>query len=263
MKYKPEELIEFFENTQEMIRVSGKLARLTEESCKKNKTYDCGFQATERIVKSVELNLSVVNGSSFDTARGFTEGKIAVLNFANPYEPGGGVKRGASAQEECLCRCSNLYNVLTTEELNHFYYQWHKQNKNYLFSDRIIYSPNIQIIKSDDYAPLETPFSVEVITCAAPYNAYGFDLDVLLPTYLSRITNILEVAMDNDVDTIVLGAFGCGAFQNPPRHIALAFKEVLVSRGYYKFFKNVVFAIIDQHCFTKNFLIFQSLLLDS
>ena len=43
MKYKPEEVIEFFENTQEMIRASEKLARLNEESCKENKTYDCGL----------------------------------------------------------------------------------------------------------------------------------------------------------------------------------------------------------------------------
>ncbi len=33
---------------------------------------------------------------------------ILVLNFANPVHPGGGVRRGARAQEEDLCRKSSL-----------------------------------------------------------------------------------------------------------------------------------------------------------
>ena len=36
------------------------------------------------------------------------EEKVLVLNFANAFHPGGGVRRGASAQEEDLCRKSSL-----------------------------------------------------------------------------------------------------------------------------------------------------------
>lgn len=38
---------------------------------------------------------------------------MAVLNFANPYQPGGGVRAVAPAQEECLFRCSKLHAALT------------------------------------------------------------------------------------------------------------------------------------------------------
>ena len=234
------DLINVFEDTQDTIRNNDFLSITTQESREKNKMYDSAFSALVRKTKNPELNVRIIEGSAFDTVRTFTKGRVAVLNFANPHEPGGGVKRGARAQEECLCRCSNLYNVLATKELSQFYYQWHKQNTNYLFSDRVIYSQNVQIIKSDDYQLLDSPVAVDVITCAAPYNVYGFDRELLKFTYESRITNILEVAIDNDVDTIVLGAFGCGAFHNPPELMAEAFKEILINRGYYKFFENVV-----------------------
>ena len=42
---------------------------------------------------------------------------FAVLNFALPSNPGGGVVNGSSAQEECLCRCSTLYYNLTEDFL--------------------------------------------------------------------------------------------------------------------------------------------------
>lgn len=254
------DLINVFEDTQDTIRNNDFLSITTQESREKNKMYDSAFSALVRKTKNPELNVRIIEGSSFDTVRTFTKGRVAVLNFANPHEPGGGVKRGARAQEECLCRCSNLYNVLATKELSQFYYQWHKQNTNYLFSDRVIYSQNIQIIKSDDYQLLDSPVAVDVITCAAPYNVYGFDRELLKSTYESRITNILEVAIDNDVDTIVLGAFGCGAFHNPPELMAEAFKEILINRGYYKFFENVVFAIINANRFDRNFAVFQETL---
>lgn len=257
------DLINVFENTQEIIRTNDMLSFATQKSREKNKMYDSAFSAQERKIKSLEINVQIIEGSSLDTARTFTKGKVAVLNFANPNEPGGGVKRGARAQEECLCRCSNLYNVLATEVLAQFYYRWHKQNTNYLFSDRVIYSLNIQIIKSDDYQLLDSPFSVDVITCAAPYNVYGFDRELLKSTYESRITNILEAAIDNNVDTIVLGAFGCGAFHNPPELMAESFKEILINRGYYKFFENVVFAIINANRFDRNFAVFQGTLISN
>ncbi len=257
------ELKNVFDHTQRIIHSNDTLSNATKESCVKNKTYDCEFKAYELRTKNTELNVVVMEGSTFDTARFFTKGKVAVLNFANPHEPGGGVKRGARAQEECLCRCSNLYNVLATEELSRFYYQWHKQNTNHLFSYRVIYSPNIQIIKSDEYQLLDSPFPVDVITCASPYNVYGFDRELLRSTYESRITNILEAAIDNDVDTIVLGAFGCGAFHNPPELMAEAFKKILINRGYYKFFENVVFAIINTNRFDRNFAVFQDTLINN
>ena len=68
-------------------------------------------------------------------------------------------------------------------------------------------------------------------------------MDKLEQVFTARIKNILEVAVANNVDIIVLGAFGCGAFNNPPDLVAEVFRYLLVTKGQGRFFKRVVFAI--------------------
>ena len=53
----------------------------------------------------------------------------------------------------------------------------------------------------------------------------------------------MEVAVANNVDIIVLGAFGCGVFNNPPDLVAEVFRNLLVTKGQGRFFKRVIFAI--------------------
>lgn len=71
--------------------------------------------------------------------------RIAVLNFANPVEPGGGVSWGAMAQEECLCRSSNLYPCLAQKKVRQDYYQQHEGALRAIASDRVVYVPDVTI----------------------------------------------------------------------------------------------------------------------
>lgn len=48
--------------------------------------------------------------------------RAAVLNFANPINPSGVVKKGYMGQEEELCRCSTLYKVLCNTDVCGDYY---------------------------------------------------------------------------------------------------------------------------------------------
>lgn len=41
--------------------------------------------------------------------------------------------------------------------------------------------------------------------------------------FYKRIKNILKVALERRVDILILGAFGCGTFRNPPELLAGVF----------------------------------------
>ena len=53
------------------------------------------------------------------------------------------------------------------------------------------------------------------------------------------------IAHAHDHDALVLSAFGCGAFGNPPSDIARLFAEVLGEPEFAQAFKGISFAIID------------------
>lgn len=69
-----------------------------------------------------------------------------VLNFANPVNPGGGVRRGAKAQEEDLCRKSSLLFSLESHKAQS-YYKYNRTLNTYMGSDAIILTPMWKLSK--------------------------------------------------------------------------------------------------------------------
>ena len=118
-------------------------------------------------------------------------------------------------------------------------------------TDAVIWSPGVTVFKTDDAVPMEMKredwFQVNVLTCAAPYfdknKKHPVTMEKLRDVFYHRIRNILEVAIANDTDILVLGAFGCGAFNNPPELVADVCRELLVDKGYFRFFRKIAFAI--------------------
>ena len=187
--------------------------------------------------------------------------RIGVLNFASATNPGGGVIRGSNAQEECICRCSTLYPCLNTKRLLEEYYQYHRKRKDMLYTNSCIYTPEITVFKSDipwpKLLPREEWFTVDVISCAAP-NLRGLsaaleaknrqqqalisdtELEKLL---IKRAEGIFQVALENEIEILVLGAFGCGSFCNSPYMVANAFKKAMETFQYA--FQEIQFAV---HC---------------
>ena len=184
--------------------------------------------------------------------------KIAVLNFASATHPGGGVVRGANAQEECLCRCTTLYPALKGAKAAPFYTLSHGSA---LHTDACLYTPGVLAVKTDTDLPERLPesefFAFDVVSCSAPNlrpqpaNAMNpGDIDPahianndLLELHVRRWRQILRAAAGRD-DVLVLGAFGCGAFRNPPALVADAFQELLRRDPLLAAaFKEIVFAV--------------------
>ena len=257
------DLIACFEDTQRIIHEA--LHEETQRLRNATRLYGPGFQARSRRTKSAGSPIEVREDTTFHCAGQYGDGHTAVLNLANAYRPGGGVVSGAMAQEECLCRSSNLYNSLTQPEMMERYYRWNRANTDFLGTDAVIYSPGVRVFKSDDAVPvpLDTPFTVDVLTCAAP-ELYQLREPMpaaqLAEVYDRRIRNILEAAIENDVDFLILGAFGCGAFRNPPELVAASCRRLLVEQGYRDSFKRVIFAIKRNNAGNTNLLAFRQVL---
>ena len=220
------------------------------------------FNLANTPIKSKEYNITISPDRTLDAIykhflKKNIKGKIGVLNFASAKHPGGGVINGARAQEESICRASTLYPCLKTEYLDDNYYSYHKSLKKQ-YSDRIIYIPNVTVFKTDNdifCKMLDEKFwyNIDIISCAAHnQKAYKLPYEQLKNLNYTKIKAIIECAVENNIDNLILGAFGCGAFANDPQMVSKIFKKILIDEGYFKYFINVHFAIFTMPHETKN-----------
>lgn len=212
------------------------------------------------IAQEENLNVSTVAKSntkyiisgkrSFEAAKCYQGKKVAVLNFANNHAIGG-APFYASAQEESLCRCSTLYPCLQAMKVP--YYDKHKKlydagQINYMGNDDLIYTHDVVVFKTDERTspvyprmmPEEEWYKVDVITCAAPELWHGNQMpDDYEYQITRRIKRILETAVKENVEVLILGKWGCGAFCNPSETIARIFMTLLKNYN----FETVEFAL--------------------
>jgi len=243
------DLITCFNDTYAITQSDDYLKATTRNSIISNKVYKENF-ISSKLYRNLKGDIYVNGLSTLKAASHYRNNeKIAILNFANPYNPGGGVFYGARAQEESICRCSNLYNCLIDKNVYDDFYLYNKSLNSEYNSDRCIYTKAVSVFKEDVDIPIllnKTDwYKVDVITCAAPmtFLLKKVNIKYLLYVFKKRIKNIFEVARDNDVDILILGAFGCGAFKNNPILVAKAFEQVIVENDYLKCFKRIVFSI--------------------
>ena len=211
--------------------------------------------------------------------------KPVLLNMANATSPGGGYRKGDGAQEENLFRRSDYYQSLDLEiadkDRSERLYctpkcDW-KRPTGYadlypMEEFGAIYTSGITVFRGTEttgYPYLQSPlYDVCAIAMAAYRNPELNRKNMLSDKFAintrKKIENIFAIAHHHHHDCLVLSALGCGAFNNPPEHIARLFKSVIYQ--YAGYFKKIYFAIIDDHNTGNllnpkgNFLPFQQLL---
>lgn len=169
--------------------------------------------------------------------------KVAALNFASARNPGGGFLNGAKAQEEDLARCSALYPCQLTQPA---YYQANRSCTSLLYTDHIIYSPEVPFFRGRDLSLLDHPFTLSIITAPAPNAGEVRRSDQILECLRRRAAMVLAVAHRHGHRVVVLGAWGCGVFRNNPSQVAGVFRDWLHHPTFAQAFDEVVFAIRDR-----------------
>ena len=191
----------------------------------------------------------VVNGTTLEAARALWAREPGVdvlcLNFASAKHPGGGFRGGAKAQEESLARSSGLYPCIARMQ---GMYEANKAFGSCLYTDHMIYSPQVPVFRDDDGTLLETPYPASFVTAPAVNAGAVKDRErsQVRPTMFDRMEKVLSLAVIHGHDTLILGAWGCGVFKNDTASVARQFRQHLVERGTFRgAFRRVVFAVTD------------------
>ena len=206
-----------------------------------------------------EMKIIVSKKRTYEAAEAYRGKKVCCLDFANNHNIGG-APWSAGAQEESMCRISTLYTCLYVQR-DKFYEkhirEYERGEINEMGSDDLIYIPGVTVFKTDESVPKlmheETWFNTDVIVSAAPQLSYHYDENYYRHIMTERIRRILDVAAKEKVEVMILGAFGCGAFHNPPEIVADIFAQLI--RNYS--FETVEFAVYCRDD-TKNFDVFES-----
>jgi uncharacterized protein (TIGR02452 family) len=219
--------------------------------------------ATSSVSESVPGRIELRNETTLQAVADLYaagERDVAALNFASARNPGGGFLGGSQAQEESLARSSALYPSLMRAWP---YYEHHRLAKSLLYTDAAILSPECPVFRDDDGSLLPVPHPVHFITCAAP-NAGAVrarqpeDASRVPEVLLRRAEGVLALAASQRYPVLVLGAWGCGVFQNDPRVVAGVFRELLLgARQWARRFSVIRLAVFDAAPQTSTFAAFE------
>ncbi len=239
------------------------------------------FQEINPIKQQYKTVIQVVNLDSLGAAQLETKEykRVLVVNLASPQYPGGGLEGGRGGQEEDLCYRSELagfmrdqlqivYNSLDSPDPEHKrLYPLHRHND--IGIPGSVLTPDVTVFRdsfNQNFALLEKPFQISILSSAAPHDLKSISTDVRLigkgknseeyrrvkneiledvkQKAKKAIINQLSVASEAGYECVILGAFGCGSFKIPPTIIASLYKDV-IETYFSGAFKKIIFAIID------------------
>ena len=277
-----EQRIKVFQDTMDWVESDPDLSASIREAKKNTMVfYEDDYPAFSE-AETKDTVITVSGDRSFQAAmklrKEYPGAKIAVMNFANAFHAGGGVVNGAGAQEECLCRTSTLYPLLYRKTLKDSYYKHHHELNTPKATDSLVYTEGVIICKTDTDLPERMPkedwVTVDVITIAAPdlrkkenihfglvNGGVGMSRAEQFGCHVKRAIHMLSCAAAKGAEILVLGAFGCGAFENEPEVVARAYKTAIGE--FPKVFERIEFAVYCPPGASRNYDAFKRVLGDS
>ena len=188
-------------------------------------------------------NISTVEAIRILAAEGKND--IGVLNFASAKNPGGGFLNGAKAQEESLAVSGTLYPTLIAHEE---YYRENRAHRSMMYLDYGIYSPEVVFFRDETFRLTDTPVAASVLTLPAVNMGQviqkGESVEEAKQVMRRRMKLALAIFAEQKAKHLVLGAYGCGVFQNDPKEIAGWWNELL-EEGMGQHFASVFHAVLD------------------
>lgn len=189
-------------------------------------------------IKFYQTKVDVVNDDTLNVATRF-ECPI-VLNMANPKIPG--LNNRGMTQEEILLKRTNLIHCLTSDLYP-------------IPSDGGLFSPEVYIVKDENFISIPHKKISVLSTCAINRPNFNRKKDHILTVKI--IENIFKICIMQKKKDLILGALGCGMFQNDPKIIAEIFKFCL--QKYDGCFDNIIFAVLSKK--DNNYTIFKNILM--
>ena len=177
-----------------------------------------------------------------------------ILNFSGINKPNGMVDRGYQAQEESICRRSNLSQALSqyyTPEWAELVSIPHRENRYPLHPlYGCVYTPDVMVFRAGESlgcALLDDPFKLAFISTGAIKKRNTADFgEEDIRTTRERIRTVFRVGLDRGHDCLILGAWGCGAFKNPVDVMAGLFKDVSDEPEFKNRYRSVWFACLEK-----------------
>ena len=150
--------------------------------------------------------------------------KPLLLSSAEIDAPGGSVEDGGAGQEECCFRRSDYFRHLDKKKMYP------------LVGSQVIYSQDVEFIKANESTGnrmLDHSVKLDIVAVSAIRNPqlnsthsnYAFDEDYRIMT--QKVDMMFRTAQHYSHDCLILSAFGCSEYGNPPRSVVQIFRTAI------------------------------------
>lgn len=197
-----------------------------------------------------KMRVTIVQSTSYDAIMDSLDvatNKIAVLNTADFFHPGGQYLTGGVSQEESLCAVSGLYTIL--KHCSAYSRRNTVRRMPPEYNTEVIYAKDVPFTLVQDLPSI--PCVVADVISITPPNTKRISINRsggYTAALMDRITAAYVIPAKK-ANVLILNAWGCGKYRNDETLIANMFKRVMQDYG--NLYRHVIFAIPNEAQYNK------------